>query len=183
MYEQIVTGQIRLIKEDRAAPNLIYVGVTDFPYAESDPKWQVRRLTRSGNIITTEFANKGSFDQIWSNRAALFGAFTPVPNLVSAESMAASFTSDPVNVFFDECGSVQFIWSGMDVADGSVGVEVSDDGVNWCQYGSPEVITDMAGDHVIQLTKLGFWYMRAVYTRGTATAGTIDIIHVLQPRI
>lgn len=58
---------------DEVHSGLAYFGVASYDALTSAASWRVGRILKSGNIFETKYANVGGFDQIWNNRAALFG--------------------------------------------------------------------------------------------------------------
>lgn len=45
----------------------------------SEAKWQIQRILTQGILTETRFANGGTFNQIWDNRATLFPEIVPPP--------------------------------------------------------------------------------------------------------
>lgn len=52
---------------------------TDSTALKSQTKWQIKRILTQGILIETRFANGGTFNQIWDDRATLFPAIVPPP--------------------------------------------------------------------------------------------------------
>lgn len=69
------TDEVKHIITDVVSPNLTYVGRTFCGQGQTMPVWQIKRMITSGNITEVDFANKGTYDQIWTNRANLFPSF------------------------------------------------------------------------------------------------------------
>jgi len=78
---------------------------------DSAEKWRISRVSISGTEPTVEFANKGKIDQIWDNRASLFGA---IPFSIR------------FSLFFD--GANDFL----DIADNaSIGFDLRSEAASW----------------------------------------------------
>lgn len=71
------TDEVRLQKEDQPYPNIRYYGRSDDVNAsDSDPIWQIFRQVRTGGVVTTTYAQKGSFNCRWADRVSYFPAAT-----------------------------------------------------------------------------------------------------------
>lgn len=89
---------------------------------------------------------------------------------------AGSGYSDVIGV--NEYYSFQANWSGVDTNDGTLEIEVSNDGTNWnTRPGTPVVMVSIpASTQVWEILKTSINFVRLKYTRVTATAGSIDWI-------
>jgi hypothetical protein len=57
---------------DQASSSVLYVGKADVGSLTSAPAWQIKKLTSSGGITTTQYADGNSnYDNVWDNRASL----------------------------------------------------------------------------------------------------------------
>lgn len=55
-----------------ATPELAYHGLAAVGSSESDPVWQIKRLTDDGQLTKIEWADgNAEFDNVWANRASL----------------------------------------------------------------------------------------------------------------
>lgn len=100
--------------------------------------------------------------------------------LISAQSMAASFNSDPVDVRNLIVGSIQIVFTGAPV--GSVKLQSSNDAIqfldqpgiqpaatNWTDVDSSTLAISAAGTIMYNLTSIGYDQLRVVYTRTSGT--------------
>ena len=70
------TDPVTLIKRSCPQPNVEIIGIAiDTGVADDSPEWQIRRVYYLLGVEVTEFANKGKYNQKWSERATIF---TPV---------------------------------------------------------------------------------------------------------
>ena len=59
-------------KIDAADANTTYIGKAKFGLATSVARWQIKKISISGNVTTISWANgDDDFNQIWDNRASL----------------------------------------------------------------------------------------------------------------
>lgn len=59
-------------KIDSADANTTYIGKAVFGTATTSAKWQIKKISISGNVTTISFANgDDDFNQIWDNRSSL----------------------------------------------------------------------------------------------------------------
>lgn len=85
MSVTMVTGGRRLptdpqtIHVEQAASNVQYIGRAEPGSLDSDPVWQIYRVSTVGNITTTEYADGGNYDLIWDSRTTYFGPIPPPP--------------------------------------------------------------------------------------------------------
>jgi hypothetical protein len=61
-------------KEHRVSNNLIYRGWAPYGVATSAARWMIQRESINDDITTIEYVDNGDSDNIWDNRASLFGA-------------------------------------------------------------------------------------------------------------
>ena len=65
---------VGIIKEDRSVTGCVLIGQAGIVTAlDTDERWQIRRVTNIGGVITTEFANYAKYNLKWSDRATYFG--------------------------------------------------------------------------------------------------------------
>jgi len=66
------------IKEDRSTQGCLIVGQTGIVEAlDTDERWQIRRITLIGGVLTTEYANNAKYNLKWSDRASYFAPCPP----------------------------------------------------------------------------------------------------------
>jgi hypothetical protein len=168
--------EIRLIKEDMPNPWTRYIGRADFNTTDSDPLWQIMRITREGTIWTTTYANKGSFNAKWSLRTTYFPALA-VSYAAYQQAMSANFNSDTM-VNTGGGLSIQASWTGTNAATATLQVETSVDGVCWCEYPNGDFTIPLtAGCQPFDLPSSSSPFFRVVYTKNTNTTGTLDIAY------
>lgn len=168
--------EIHLIKEDIPNPWTRYTGRSDFNSSDSDPLWQICRITREGTIWTTTYANKGSSTAKWSLRTSYFPAVT-TSYAVFGQNMGADFTSDTM-VNSGSGLSVQLIWTGNNAANGAIKIETSVDGSCWCDYPNGSFTVPItAGCQPFDLPASSTPFFRVTYVKGGNTTGTMDIAY------
>lgn len=64
---------------DQASSTVQYVGFAPNDSLDSEPVWQIARISTVGSITTTEFADDGNYSQVWDDRATLFPPLPPSP--------------------------------------------------------------------------------------------------------
>ncbi len=72
--------------------------------------------------------------------------------------------------------SIQFVWAGLDAADGTIGLQVSNDGVNFEDLDGFTTITmstTPADSSSVNDDNFDFNYLRIVITKNSLTTGTI----------
>lgn len=75
---QVRTDEIKLVKIDLPALNIRYTGrSSSMRGADSDPIWQIHREYRYGDVTTSTYANMGSYNCTWNDRASYFND-TPI---------------------------------------------------------------------------------------------------------
>jgi hypothetical protein len=137
---------------------------------------QISRITREGTIWTTTYANKGSFTAKWSDRTTYFPALA-VSYAAYQQSMGANFNSDTM-VNTGGGLSIQASWSGNNAADGIIKIETSVDGVCWCEYPNGSYTIPLtAGCKPFDLPSSSSPFFRVAYTKGTNSAGLIDLAY------
>lgn len=83
--KEVRTDEVLLSKEDSVAYNIAYYGRTEIiGSADSDPVWQIKRVTSTGGLKKIEFANYGKYDLKWVDR---YSYFTPDPAPEPAPSL------------------------------------------------------------------------------------------------
>jgi hypothetical protein len=95
--------------------------------------------------------------------------------LMSAVSLGASTTSNPVDVTHLSNVAIHLIYTG--TPTGTIDVEVSNDSTNWIVLGSPNTValSGAAGGTLLQLTNIGYYHLRIKYTR-TSSTGTLTAL-------
>jgi len=57
---------------DEVSDTLTYVGKAAPRSSTADPVWQIRRLSKSGTVLSVEYASgDDSFTNVWDDRASL----------------------------------------------------------------------------------------------------------------
>jgi hypothetical protein len=60
------------VRLDKVSSSLTYIGYAVPGSSESASVWMIRRLSKSGNVTTIDFADSDSqFNNIWANRTGL----------------------------------------------------------------------------------------------------------------
>jgi hypothetical protein len=90
--------------------------------------------------------------------------------------LSQSCTSLAYNILNRDMIYFQIDWSGVDFTDGIVTVESSNNLVNWNKYtGSDLGLTTASGSHGFDVISTGPHYVRLKYTKGSNTAGTMEV--------
>lgn len=173
---EVRLDEIGLIKEDTPYPWVRYVGRSDsIIAADTDPVWQILRVTKEGSVVTSTYANKGSFVCTWTDRASYF---PPVATSYIAyqANMGSDFTSDVISLGTDLALSLTVSWSGNDAGNGTAQLESSSDGICWCEYPNGSVlVTLVPGCQSFDIPTTGMAFFRVVYSAGANTTGLMDI--------
>lgn len=75
---EIRTDEVLYFVRDIVAYNVVYYGRTEiFGAAFTDPVWQIKRVTRTGTIEETLYAEYGKYNKKWSDRVSYFPAEPP----------------------------------------------------------------------------------------------------------
>lgn len=77
--EEVRLDEVLVKKVDQSSPFLKYIGRADIRTGgaqTSDPIWQIIRVTLSGGVETQEYADYGSYRNVWDSRSSYFSAFT-----------------------------------------------------------------------------------------------------------
>lgn len=99
--------------------------------------------------------------------------------ILSSQSMGASFNSTAVDVVPTDLASIQIVWTGGGAPNGSFKLQVSNDDVaacssatNWSDYSGSTIAISGDGDLAYNVANLGYRCIRVAYTRtsGTGTA-------------
>ena len=56
---------------DEASSTVTYVGKAQMNAATSDPVWQIKKISVSGNVTSIAYASGSSYNSVWDNRASL----------------------------------------------------------------------------------------------------------------
>jgi len=60
------------VRVDEASSSVVYFGYADVNSGDSDSVWLIIKMTETGTVTKTEYANGSeSFNQVWNNRASL----------------------------------------------------------------------------------------------------------------
>jgi hypothetical protein len=173
-----VRDETTLIKEDCPYPWVKYIGrAYDTTISDSTAKWQICRITKEGSVTTKNFANVGNFTAKWSLRTTYFPAVA-VSYSAFAQSLASNFTSDNMAMGQDKTIAIQACFTGNDTATGTLIIESSVDGVEWCEWPtSSETLTLAPGCKSWEFDGTGQSLFRVKYTNGSNTTGTVDIAY------
>lgn len=77
--KEVRTDEVLLTKEDGVAYNIAYFGRTEIILAlDSEPVWQIKRVTTSVGIKKVEYANYGKYNLVWDDRYSYFSPDPPV---------------------------------------------------------------------------------------------------------
>lgn len=90
--------------------------------------------------------------------------------MVTNAAVAATFTTDPVNISQQTSVAIQASYSGTFV--GAIQYEVSNDGIIWTPKGS-SIAVSAAGSTMTEWADVGFCFVHAIYTK---TSGTIALL-------
>jgi len=97
--------------------------------------------------------------------------------LCTGKSLATDFNSGHWDVRGILIGAIELEWSGADAGDGSLFLEGTVTGVNWCKLSCSDVtITVGAGHQLIEVKDIGVARIRIAYDAGANTAGTISAV-------
>jgi hypothetical protein len=85
--KEVRTDEVLLTKEDGVAYNINYFGRTEIILAlDSEPVWQIKRVTTSAGIKKVEYANYGKYNLVWADR---YSYFSPDPPAESAPPLGS----------------------------------------------------------------------------------------------
>ena len=57
---------------DEVNSNLTYIGLGKLGTADSDAKWQIRKIEKIGSVTTIQYADGNRrYDNVWDDRASL----------------------------------------------------------------------------------------------------------------
>jgi hypothetical protein len=71
MFDEILTSSFTVRLDVTASP-ILYFGLAEPGADESKPIWQIKKVERSGEIISISFANGNDyFLNVWRDRASL----------------------------------------------------------------------------------------------------------------
>jgi hypothetical protein len=97
------------------------------------------------------------------------------------QDMSADYTSDPIESLYNDTGSYQVVWSGADDVDGEMKLESSHDKVNWDEIPNTlNTLDSAAGSKSVNLTNVGYPWVRAVFTSNSNTTGTVTMYLALK---
>lgn len=176
--------------------NVRYLGQSTTKQANpADPVWRIYREVVVGSEVQGEWAETGDddFDSlIWNDRATYFsappsGGLPPDGVILDGVDASMDQTSDPILVPSDYIASFHYIWAGLDAADGTVKIQVSDEetpsGTNWVdKSGAADTLTTASGSRIISLNlTMAQRWMRFVYDSGTNTTGTLTVYVTTKP--
>jgi len=72
---------------------------------------------------------------------------------------------------------MQIIWASLTgTIDGSVVLQVSNDGTNFDNAHTPVVVSGVGGNDAVALDNIFFGYYRVVATKNNVTGGTVSVI-------
>lgn len=86
------TDRVMYMLEDSTDKGCVYLGQTpSFDTPTSAAKWQIKRITFDGSLLTTEFANSAKYNAIWDDRDTYFtacsGTTVPIPGTVDTNTV------------------------------------------------------------------------------------------------
>lgn len=88
-------AEIKLIKIDTPEANIRYTGWSNsMRAADGDLVWQILREVKTSGVVTSTYAEMGSFKCSWTARATYFTAATPEPSnpLDGVATVSGSFS-------------------------------------------------------------------------------------------
>jgi hypothetical protein len=91
---------------------------------------------------------------------------------VTAASMAATITSDPIDTNVYDRASIQAVWTG--TPTGAIKLQQSNDGANWSEFTGTEQPVAGTADNFTWLFDTASAFVRVVYTRTSGT-GVLDV--------
>ena len=98
--------------------------------------------------------------------------------IVAGDMSDGSITGDKSTVAQYDTVTYKFKWSGGQATNGDIGVEYSDDEVNWddLEFGTTITLDGASGSHRLIINEVGFKFTRPKYTRtnGSAT-GALEV--------
>ena len=99
--------------------------------------------------------------------------------IIESQALGASFNTPAINVSPYQLVSMQIIFdfSGGATSAGSVSLQSSNDGVNFSTVPSSSLsYTNATTNHIIELQRVGFKFLRLANTHSTGTGGTAKVI-------
>ena len=104
--------------------------------------------------------------------------------VLSSQSMGASFNSTGIDVVPSDLASIQVVWAGGGAPAGTFKLQVSNDdavctaSTNWTDYPGSNIVIAGDGDLGYNVANLGYRCLRLAYTRtgGTGTANAILVM-------
>lgn len=111
------------------------------------------------------------------SNAARFIAITAIP-------MSAGFTSEAYDFIDRDLFSLQAVWSGADAVDATIMIQGSNNKIDWVDFNSTECAirlnsaasTDMFDSN----QQISCHWLRAVYSEGANTAGTLALYFLIK---
>lgn len=101
----------------------------------------------------------------------------PVDSSIPATTAAANFNSP--GIYIQGCHSIgiQVTWTGLDAADATAKIQISNDNTNWNDYPSTSTTASTTPSNKCWdfPTGCGLKYMRVVWTKGSVAAGTFTV--------
>jgi Concanavalin A-like lectin/glucanases superfamily len=75
LIDYVDTSNKLYTRIDEIDANTWIVGYTNAPYVvpDSEPFWAIQRISKSGQVVTTEWANEGRYVSNWTDRYTYFG--------------------------------------------------------------------------------------------------------------
>lgn len=68
---------------ERFNANITFIGRAPIDAETNEAKWQIAREFSLGNTTETKYLSEGNYDQVWDDRASLFGALPDFANTIS----------------------------------------------------------------------------------------------------
>lgn len=132
------------------------------------------------SVMTQKDANQAirtAFDETTSGLKTV-PSYVDTTVLVNGVSAAANFTSSVINVLPYKVTGLMISWASLNQTDSSVQLQGSVDGTIYESVGSAVALSSASGQHGVSLIDEPYKYIRAVFTHGTNSAGTVTIKYI-----
>ncbi len=103
------------------------------------------------------------------SRKNLIYNFKPI---VNGDMTQSSLTGSATDISQFDTVTYDFLWSGGQSSNGTIGVQYSRDNINWynLDFGTTISLGTVSGDHNLVITEVGFQYARPYYTQTNGSA-------------
>lgn len=98
--------------------------------------------------------------------------------LVNAVSAAVNFTSAAINVLPYKVTGLMISWASLNQTDSSIQLQGSVDGTIYENIGSAVPLNSASGQDGVSLIDEPYKYVRAAFSHGTNTTGTVTIKYI-----